>query len=179
MLSNPESSMSTGAALKKLASNPSFIFITLALSLLYYLISGLSYWGPKYFRDVCGLSIKNTTYIYALISITGPVSGAILSGPLINKFGGYESKSTMPLIISIGVMAIISAVPVSYYNEATHVLISCWFLLFFGGLLLPMATGIMLCTLEPKLKAKGNSVANFSYNLLGWMPAPVVYGWIN
>ena len=54
-----------------------------------------------------------------------------------------------------------------------------WLLLFFGGLLLPMATGIMLGVLEPDVKAKGNSVANLCYNLFGWMPAPVVYGWIN
>ena len=36
----------------------------------------------------------------------------------------------------------------------------------------------MLTEVSLDLKAKGNSIANLGYTLLGWLPAPVIYGWI-
>jgi hypothetical protein len=51
-----------------------------------------------------------------------------------------------------------------------------WFLLFFGGAVLPSITGIMLNTIDGNLKTTANSLANLSYNLIGYLPAPFVYG---
>lgn len=37
-------------------------------------------------------------------------------------------------------------------------------------------TGMMLNTVEGTQKTTANSLANLSYNLLGYLPAPFVYG---
>ena len=50
--------------------------------------------------------------------------------------------------------------------------------LFGGGFVLPCATGIMLNTVEDQLRTTANSIANIWYNLLGFLPAPYVYGMI-
>jgi MFS family permease len=44
--------------------------------------------------------------------------------------------------------------------------------------MLPLATGLMLSTVEPELRPKANALANISYNLLGFLPAPYIYGLI-
>lgn len=43
---------------------------------------------------------------------------------------------------------------------------------------MPCLSGIMLESIEPKFKATGNAIANVSYNLLGFLPAPSVYGFV-
>jgi len=53
-----------------------------------------------------------------------------------------------------------------------------WGLLFFGGFILPPVTGIMINSVPDSQKASANSIANLCYNLFGYLPAPVVYGFI-
>ena len=45
-------------------------------------------------------------------------------------------------------------------------------------MILPNLTGIMLDSVEPKLKTRANSIANLSYNLLGYFPAPILFGYV-
>ena len=52
-------------------------------------------------------------------------------------------------------------------------------LLFSGGFILPQATGIMLTSVNEYQRTSANSLANLSYNLLGYAPAPFVYGLIS
>ena len=51
-----------------------------------------------------------------------------------------------------------------------------WLLLFFGGFILPTITGIMINTVPANQKTSANSIANLSYNLIGYLPAPSIYG---
>ena len=51
-----------------------------------------------------------------------------------------------------------------------------WLLLFFGGSITPGLTGIMLSSIPDNSKEIGNSVTQLCYNLLGYLPSPVVYG---
>ena len=52
-------------------------------------------------------------------------------------------------------------------------------LLFSGGFILPQATGIMLSSVNEYQRTSANSLANLSYNLFGYAPAPFVYGLIS
>ena len=51
--------------------------------------------------------------------------------------------------------------------------------LFTGAFILPIMTGVLLTCVEPEQKSHANSLANMSYNMLGYLPAPTVYGWAN
>ena len=90
-----------------------------------------------------------TTY-FAGTSITAPILGAVISGPLTNKIGGskfVKTKKALPTCLVIGGLAILCALPVPYYtdNEDFEFVIGLiWGLLFFGAMILPALTGIML-----------------------------------
>ena len=43
---------------------------------------------------------------------------------------------------------------------------------------MPSLPGVMLNTVDKEFKTTANSIANLSYNLLGYLPAPTVYGLI-
>ena len=44
--------------------------------------------------------------------------------------------------------------------------------------MVPLVTGIMLSVVEPELRPQANALSNMMYNMLGYSPAPFVYGWI-
>ena len=71
-------------------------------------------------EDVLYQTEMETTYYYAVVSMTGPVFGALLSGPLVNAFGGFESKLAMPLSIAVGTCAVVCALPMSHFEEFKH-----------------------------------------------------------
>lgn len=81
----------------------------------------------------------------------------------------------------VGFLAGLSALPVPFFGpEEKHLYLTfTWFLLFFGGFILPQITGIMLNSVTEYQRTSANSVANLSYNLLGYGPAPLFYGFVS
>lgn len=49
-------------------------------------------------------------------------------------------------------------------------------MIFLGTFMLPLIVGLMLNSIEEGLRGSTQSVASLMYNLLGFMPAPFVYG---
>jgi len=81
--------------MKKVLTNHYFILLCIALSVLYYIISGISYWISDYFLEVYKKD-QTTVYItYGIVSITGPVFGIIVGGSITTKLGGYKAKKSL------------------------------------------------------------------------------------
>ena len=51
-----------------------------------------------------------------------------------------------------------------------------WLAFFFGGAIMPILTGIIITSLPQHLRASGNSLQLFFGTLLGYLPAPYIYG---
>ena len=66
-----------------------------------------------------------------------------------------------------------------FISDVAIFILLIWLLLFFGGFILPSLTGMMLNTVPENQRGSANSVAMFSYNLIGYMPSPFVYGFIS
>lgn len=115
------------------------------------------------------------------MSITGPVFGVIIGGKIVSMLGGYNSRKSLYLIIMVSIFASSCSIPIGYLHNPDDYRIVVgllWLLLFGGGFVLPCATGIMLNTVDEEYRTTANSIANIWYNLLGFLPAPYVYGMI-
>ena len=73
-------------------------------------------------------------------------------------------------------VATVVSLPVPFLDSFMAVIILMWILLFCGGFILPILTGIMLNSVHFHERTVANSLANLSYNLLGYLPAPSIYG---
>lgn len=65
----------------------------IALSVLYYIIAGISYWISDYFLDVYKKDQATVYLAYGIVSITGPVLGIIVGGTITTKLGGSKVKN--------------------------------------------------------------------------------------
>jgi MFS transporter, Spinster family, sphingosine-1-phosphate transporter len=61
------------------------MFSALALSCLYFVITGIQYWISDYMLEVLGTSMAYVYTSYSLTSVTGPVVG-VICGKRENEF---------------------------------------------------------------------------------------------
>lgn len=155
-----------------------FIMIMLAVSGLFYVLSGILFWASDYFRKVLKVKQKTVIIYFAIASITGPIFSALASIYLVRKLGGFNSKLLLPLCFFISTCCVFVGVFVPVFDSFKYALACIWGVMFLGGTLLPLLTGKMLKIVDERLLGKSNALSNICYNLFGWLPAPYVYGLI-
>ena len=149
----------------------------LCLSLLFFSISGIQYWITDYMIETLKEPESSAHLNFGVTAITSPILGALASGWFGSKIkGGYSNKWAIPSCILAALICCLISIPVPFYKDFQYFIISIWFMLFCGGYLLPITTGVMLETISVDLRPQANSLANMSYNLLGYLPSPALYG---
>ena len=114
--------------------------------------------------------------MFIVCGALGPILGVGMSGVVFDPLGGYNGMKT-PLLMTVfmtisGTCALLSVASKNMYYVMVTILLE----LFFGGLTVPVLTGYMLNTVPKNLQTEANAVANLTYNLLGFFPAPSIYG---
>ena len=163
----------------------------LAISSLYFVITGIQFWISDYMRTVLRKEKETVFMAFGLISITGPTLGVVIGGTILDRLGGYTGKEALDFCLVFGSLASLVALPVPFLNNFMAICVLLWFLLFFGGGLMPAVIGtefsylikfnflgIMLSSIPKKMRAMGYSTAQIVQNFLGYVPAPVVYGFM-
>lgn len=159
-----------------LITNKPFLMLTFAITTLFFVISGVQIWATHYFMHALHIQEEKAYMLFVLVAFTSPVSGAFFSGWVINWFGGFYAPIALPFCLTIGSIGIFCAWLVPFTDRWELVMFYIWVLLFCGAMVLPICTGVSLTKVEPEMRPRANSIANFSYNLLGWFPGPAVYG---
>ena len=131
-----------------------------------------------YLLNVIGAEKNDIYFSFMVVSLTGPTSGAIFGGFFGKWIGGPTSPLAMPSMFVIGLFALCVGLPIPFFNSLFWVVFFVWLYYFCGGFMVPILTFCMINSVEPELKSKANAIANLSYYVLGYFPAPVIYGCI-
>jgi MFS family permease len=152
-----------------------------SLTGLFYVVTGIQYWLPDYIQNVLDIEPHTATLYFVIVSLSAPIGGVIVGGIITASYGGYNTKKAQKLQCLMGVCAVICCLPVPFFYEKKsfyYVGMLFWGILFFGGFILPPVTGIMINSVPDDQKASANSIANLTYNLFGYLPGPVIYGFV-
>ena len=60
--------------------NGTYVFTTIALSVLFFVVSGIQYWVSDYLSEVLDVPITKVYVYFAFVVLTAPIIGALLSG---------------------------------------------------------------------------------------------------
>ena len=162
--------------LKSVCQNYVAALLCVAITGLYFIVTGIQYWVSDYMISVLEVEESIVFTTFGIISITGPVLGVVVGGNVTTSFGGCSAKKSLYLCCGIAAGCLVCAAPIPFVTNFPLFITLLWFLLFFGGFILPAMTGIMLATVDDSLKATANALANLFYNLGGYLPAPYIYG---
>ena len=165
--------------LKIIFSEPLFICSSLTMSVLFFIVTCVQYWSSDYM--LVALEEENETkrlYCFSIVCLTSPTFGLIVGGYIVDKLGGYSKKIALIFCQIFALLSILPAIPLPLVNSLFLYALFLWILLFLGASLIPTIQGISIACLPKDIQGSGNSFFIFFYNLLGYLPAPFVYGFL-
>ena len=137
--------------LKALIKSPIFILMNVTLSSMFIIVSAIQFWINDYLEFGLLIEDKNARIIcFGFVVATAPAAGIILGGVLAGMVGGYDKEKAIyiPLITSFGVVILANLCPI--FTNLILFLPLFWTLLFLGSVLLPVANGIVIVSVEQK-----------------------------
>jgi MFS family permease len=170
---------STITLVKQLLTKKLFVCLALALSGLFFIITGIQYWISDYLQIVYGVRAEEVYYYFAITCLTAPFMGVVVNGFIITSMGGYNNPKSFTLCVVVASLGMFTALPIPFLTSKYLTYSLIWLLLFNGAFLVPTLTGIMLNSVEESKKTTANSLATLGYNLFGYLPAPVIYGFVS
>ena len=162
--------------LTKLIKNKSYISTMFGISCSLFVITGMQFWVSDYMQEVIHLESSKTYIIYAIVSISAPTLGVLTGGFLIQYLGGYTDEKALKACCKLTFIGFICATILPMFNYPIIFVIFMWFMLFFESSVTPGLTGLMISTIPDNYKEIGNSLTQFFYNLIGFLPSPYIYG---
>ena len=115
-------------------------------------------------------------YAFSIVCLTSPTCGLLIGGYIVDYLGGYSNKNSLVFCFIFSILSIIPATLLPLVNSYYLYAIFLWILLFCGSCILPTLQGIIIACLPKNIQGSGNSFVIFFYNLVGYLPAPFVYG---
>jgi MFS transporter, Spinster family, sphingosine-1-phosphate transporter len=163
--------------LKMLASNLIFVFLTLSLCCMFFVVTGIQYWITKYMEQ--GLNANPVLVIvgFVIISTTAPILGVCTGGYVADYYGGYKGRNIITAVktcVGFGLLGFFFAVPSCFVKFVVVEIILLWFLLFFGGCIIPSATGIIVNSMPKELQSSSSSVSQLFFNFGGFFLSPIL-----
>ena len=150
-----------------------------AITVIFYVVSAIQFWISDYFIQDLGVEATLVYSTFSIISITGPVFGVITGGIISSTcFQGFNDPKSLKLTCVVACLTVATGAPIPFIKDFRIVCALLWFLLFAGGFIHPSMTGVMLGQVKMTENTVCNSVANISYNALGYPPAPFLYGFV-
>lgn len=163
--------------LKMLFTNRVFVFITLSLCSLYFVVTGIQYWMTMYMVKVLGAEQVSVLVAFIVICTSAPLLGVFTGSYIVDRMGGYKGENllvALKLCVTFGMFSCGFALLLMFAKAFMVVSVFLWFVLFFGGCLIPTATGINVNSLPKEYQSSASSMSQLVFNLGGYFLAPVL-----
>ncbi|SBS92979.1 sugar transporter, putative [Plasmodium ovale curtisi] len=164
---------------KKLLSNKIYIIITLGMSNLYFVVTGIQFWITEYMSVVLLTEKMKIVTVSTLCFLTSPTSGVWFGGFICDLFGGYKNTNyskTIKVATAFAISACIFGIMSAHLNNFFFFSVSLWLCLFTGSALVPVAVGMLLSCVNNHQKSLSSAVSQVIYNVFGWFSAPLLSG---
>ncbi|ETV80641.1 hypothetical protein H257_06163 [Aphanomyces astaci] len=163
-----------------LLRTPVFTSVVLGLSALFFVVTGVQYWTTLFLTT----NTSDSAYIihlnYLIVSGSGPILGVFFGGKLVDYFGGYtgprQEAKALKICMIMGFLGVVASLPISFLSNTYLIAILLWIMLFCGASLLPSCSGIVIACAPQPLRPLASSVANTSYNFLGYAASNYIPG---
>lgn len=168
------------ASILVLLRTPVFLCLVFAMCALYFVVTGVQYWGTSYFTITLHGLQYTTNSCFIAVAATGPTLGVIFGGRLIDSYGGYKGLhqrvKTLKVCLLMGLFACFCAAPITFTESFALNVVLLWAVLFFGGAVLPACSGMILSTVPSRHRPASSAFSIVVFNLLGYCLSLVLSG---
>ncbi|KEP66592.1 UNVERIFIED_CONTAM: transporter, major facilitator family protein [Hammondia hammondi] len=171
--------------LGRLLTNPLYVCLTLALSSLFFEVTAIQFWATRYFDEELHADTATVLVSFSVTAATAPAVGILVGAVLMDWLGGYREtpekrRRALFCLLGLSLTCVLLGVCAAYCSLSFWPsLASIWFILFFGGGILPIASGLLLATVDEELRTKASGAATLFYTLLGYTAGTFLPGVIS
>ena len=169
-----------GGSMLEILKSGAFIFSAFVRANLLFIFQVIHLFITDYVTN--GLKVDNKKQIlayYGSASIFGPTLGGAFGGLVSTKAGGYESKKSVFVVIGFGIATLCAAVPLATASNMVIFAMSLFSFFFCASAILPTIVGYIISSIPKKHKGAGSSLNLLISTLVGNLPGPIIYGFIN
>ena len=149
---------------------------------LYFTVTGIQYWGTKYLSVSLRAPIGLVNLLFVLCAATGPTTGVLFGGWLVDFFGGYKGSKqrvvALELVVCLGMLAFLFSLPITFLSNVFHVIFLLWFVLFFGAAVLPACSGILVSIIPRPYRTISASLSLVVFNTFGYFLSLISSGYL-
>lgn len=161
---------------KSLLLNPQYVFCVIPMTNMMFIVTALQYWASDYMISVLNADPEEVYIVFMITILSAPLSGAIISGIITTKIGGYTNKKALVMCLIVESALVLACIPATFLNTVEPFLACLWLMIFTQSFMEPVLTGILLNTVKAPERATASSLSIFIEMIFGLMPAPFVYG---
>lgn len=159
--------------------NPYFCFSTIAVSVLFYILTAIQFWTTKTSLKIFHVPESVIYSIFIFTSITAPMSGVALGSWLIDLLN--RKYPTKPIIIDIVIVSwafitLLCSMSAVLFQNFYNLVICIWLILLFGGCMLPPLTLITIGQIPDRLKPMASGICMCIYHIVGYIGGTVMPG---
>jgi hypothetical protein len=155
-----------------------YLISMLTLCSLYFISTAIQFWISDYMISILNVPADKVFKLFIFVSLSGPSSGLIIGAKISDYLGGYSGKYALIFCLINAIFAGILGIFFTFVDDYRILIILIWFEMFFGAAFVPTLQGLMISSIPSDVRALGNSLAQLIMNLLGSLPAPMLYGYI-
>ena len=159
-----------------------FVFVNgiIVRAILFGVNTALHFWISDYMRTVLFIHDAKVIFIsYTIIAVSGPIGGVLASSIVSTFLGGYEHKNSAYVLLVLHCITCVFGLFIPFMNMLYPFCIMATLYLVFSSAALPIVQGIIITSVDTKLKGTAFSIANLVTMLCTSGPAPVLYGIVN
>ena len=166
--------------IRMLLCNGSYVLSVYARANLLFIYQVIhSFIGDYVINALKSKQQKQILYYYSISSVIGPIFGCLCGGISSSKVGGYEHMSSIYVCLFFSFVTFASVFPLVYSFDYFWFSLSLFLFLFNSSALLPTILGYIISSVPFEQKAIASSLNLFITTVLGNVPGPIVYSFIN
>jgi MFS family permease len=148
------------------------------VSSFHFIAAGLQFWATAYCVRVLHDDLGATMVSFVSVALTAPTLGVFTGGWLVNRMGGYrkELRRVTRYCTVLAILSVMAAVAVWCSTSLGALIPSLWVLMFLGGAVLPLGTGIIISVVPLQHRGLASALATAAFNLFGYCLGPIVTG---
>ena len=137
----------------------------LALSCLFFVVTGVQFWATSFLEEYADKKLVNPVFV--AVAGTGPTAGVIAGGAIYDKRGGYSTPAgryaCLKVCCSFSALAVAWSIVATLAADFYNIVFAIWMLLFFGGAILPGASGTVMAAVRKDLRAFSSALSMTVY----------------
>ncbi|KAJ1610956.1 putative dynactin subunit p62 [Cryptosporidium canis] len=173
------SSNSKNLEIREICTNPIFILTTFAVCGIYCFTTCTLFWLNQYFADVIKVDKTTSVFSVACIYLSGPTMGVYIGG-IIGDFVNDRHPNGFGFILTIcttlSLLGFIASMLVAHTRSYIGFFWGIIIILFFLTSTLPMSLIVIMKSVASKRRQLASAIAQFSFNLVGFLLSPVLIG---